>query len=208
MPAIRAEVEGSVVEFHLEGGRVRFTAPMAAWLRDTYMPVWWVKGKLYGADGETEFERTWWEKRGREYDAYSDATEVTAAPSAPDDGAVRAWTLYLLTDPRTGAVRYAGISADPAQRLAAHLTPAEPGEHVSNPGMRAWIAALADVKLEPVMVCLPGTITGTRAEAEQAEEALVLDCAAKGMPLLNRQYLEPGLHPRDFAARARVLTSC
>ena len=76
---------------------------------------------------------------------------------------MRSWSIYALSDPRNGDVRYVGWTVNPKRRLRDHLS-----ESRRKDTYRArWIRALSSLGLVPVMTVLePGVGETTWAEAE------------------------------------------
>lgn len=89
-------------------------------------------------------------------------------------------TVYTLTDPRDGTIRYVGKTMKSLpERLAGHL--ASP----TNPAMRLWISTLGTQKLIPAI-----TLVSTAAEAQLGaeEERLIRKHIDDGHRLLNSPY--------------------
>lgn len=92
----------------------------------------------------------------------------------------RTGTIYTLTDPRDGAVRYIGKTTKPLlERLANHL--ASP----TNPAMRVWINTLGGQGLTPHIAPLT---TASAEDLTAEEERQIQRAAAAGHPLLNAPY--------------------
>lgn len=73
-------------------------------------------------------------------------------------------TIYTLTDPRDGRIRYVGqTKQDPLGRLAGHLASA------SNPAMRVWLNALALQGLTPRIDVIASPLLGRMDEEEQRQ---------------------------------------
>lgn len=88
-------------------------------------------------------------------------------------------TIYTLTDPRDGLVRYVGCAGDIQERYEQHLY--RPG---TNEGKRMWIEGLMQEGMAPRMDTIEtvqASIVGERERYWIAHFLLVLD-----MPLLNR----------------------
>ena len=95
----------------------------------------------------------------------------------------RFWCVYQLTDPRSGAVRYIGITSCSLEtRLAYHLSDRAHRQKWQ------WIRALAAQGLTPGIQEI-ASLTGTRREAETLERQHLYRALAEGATLLNRQYI-------------------
>lgn len=87
-------------------------------------------------------------------------------------------SIYLLKDPRDGAVRYVGRTRSPKSRLSQHVS--KPG----NKGLREWIGGLVDAGLAPIMDVVD-TVTGSRNEAAEMEKFWYARCSRLGFDMLN-----------------------
>lgn len=73
-------------------------------------------------------------------------------------------TIYTLTDPRDGRIRYVGkTKQDPLERLAGHLASA------SNPAMRVWLNALALQGLTPRIEAVATPLLSRMDDEEQRQ---------------------------------------
>lgn len=162
-------------------------------------------------DAETVYEQQRADLLG--VDITGERTFVLPTQRGSGDDAERAWHLYALIDPRSGSVFYVGITTRPIEeRLREHLEREgtgmgtggwRSGSHDHNVPVRERIGEILTSGAEPAIRRL-ATVVGDRAAAEAEEERVVVDLASAGVPLLNRQYLVPGLHPRDFERRAML----
>lgn len=99
-------------------------------------------------------------------------------------------SIYTLTDPRDGTIRYVGKTTRPLpERLAGHL--ASP----TNPAMRLWINTLIGQRLAP-LITLAATAPETRLGAE--EELLIRRHIKQGHRLFNAPYYHQ--HIEDLTA--------
>lgn len=96
-------------------------------------------------------------------------------PSKPDR---KLWdpSVYALIDPRTGLIRYVGMSVNPAARFAGHM---------STPviSIRAWIQELQALGLTPRMAVLERV---SEPRWNYAEGEWIRTCRENGCDLLNR----------------------
>jgi predicted GIY-YIG superfamily endonuclease len=90
-------------------------------------------------------------------------------------------SVYVLRDPRDGAVRYVGMSRSPHRRLAGHL------RGNSGPWCKAWIRSLQRQGLEPSLE-IHGTYS-SRARASLAETLCIDALRRMGVRLTNLQVL-------------------
>ncbi len=103
-------------------------------------------------------------------------------------------SIYTLTDPRDGAIRYVGKTTKPlSERLAGHL--ASP----TNPAMRLWISTLAAQRLIP-LITLVSTAPEERLSSE--EERQISRHARQGHRLFNAPYYHQ--HLQDLTAPPTV----
>lgn len=99
-------------------------------------------------------------------------------------------SIYTLTDPRDGTIRYVGKTTKPlSERLAGHL--ASP----TNPAMRLWINTLIGQRLAP-LITLAATAPEARLGAE--EELLIRRHVKQGHRLFNAPYYHQ--HIEDLTA--------
>lgn len=89
-------------------------------------------------------------------------------------------SVYVLTDPRDGTIRYVGKTTKPlSERLAGHL--ASP----TNPAMRLWISVLSAQRLVPT-ITLVSTVAEERLSTEEARQ--IKRHAKQGHRLFNAPY--------------------
>ena len=92
--------------------------------------------------------------------------------------APKAGTVYTLTDPRNGAIRYVGATGRPLHvRLGGHVS----GKAVS-PAMADWVAELKAEGLRPVIASL---LDVPREQLAEAEIKAIRDLSRDGWYLLN-----------------------
>lgn len=145
---------------------VRWTSAFSAHLL-AYMETWWgERGR--NSDAETAYERAWREEHGLTLDAREEVVYD------PEEDATLPWWVYVLIDPRDGKGRYIGISRAPKRRLREHVERegTGTGEEDYNLDMRAWIAELQALGLEPEQVVFASTM-GDRKEAERLERIAI-----------------------------------
>jgi hypothetical protein len=99
-------------------------------------------------------------------------------------------TIYGLVDPRSDKVRYVGRSIDVSTRFAKHV------QAPQTPPMKAWIAALAEDGLKPVLRVLD---VCADEESDIVETRWIRDLRASGVLLnfskMGRGAKRPGLRP-------------
>lgn len=92
------------------------------------------------------------------------------------------WTVYGLEDPRSGLIRYVGLTVSPRTRFSSHMTKARtkrPNE------MRKWICRLQSLGVAPRMVALG--IFYDPETARDAEGRFALFLRRLGHDLLNER---------------------
>lgn len=95
-------------------------------------------------------------------------------------------SIYTLTDPRDGAIRYVGKTTKPlSERLAGHL--ASP----TNPAMRLWINMLSAQRMIPTITQV-ASVDETRLGVE--EDRLIRKHIKQGHRLFNAPYYHQHLH--------------
>lgn len=98
------------------------------------------------------------------------------------------WSIYGLTDPRTGEVRYIGRTKGPlALRVIGHCS-----ERRSNKAKVAWIAELKALDLRPGIIELAASQTDDDRDASLLEERAIRDARSKGWSLLNSTRIGAG----------------
>ena len=86
-------------------------------------------------------------------------------------------SIYALTDPRTGAVRYIGKANDPAKRLKGHMRDARRRQTP----VYAWINKLVRLGMAPGLLVLEADCADWR----ESERRLIAEARARGDRLLN-----------------------
>jgi len=91
-------------------------------------------------------------------------------------------TIYGLTDPRTGCIRYVGKTVNISQRVKRHIYKAKKGEmgHKAN-----WIRSMLRENLYPVALTLE---ICPEERWEQAEKIWIASLRRSGYPLTNAAY--------------------
>lgn len=97
--------------------------------------------------------------------------------NAPAKSVDTACTIYGLSDPRTGAVRYVGKTNNPSLRLGTHISSR------SNARKFDWIQSLLREGVRPVMVVLE---VAAQDEGVAAEARWVTKLRSEGADLTNR----------------------
>lgn len=159
-----------------EGLYVRWSPDFSRMLRE-YTRSWFAPSEG-GVDAETAYGLRRWEQVGRQLPTNAETPEV--------------WYFYTLTDPRTGLVRYAGISLDPQYRLLNNYCTSTEirGRETTNPTLGAWLQGLQDEGLAPVHEIQDGmTVLGSRRDAERVEGDWIRSLHREGHPLLNVEHL-------------------
>ena len=87
------------------------------------------------------------------------------------------WSVYLLVDPRAGAIRYVGQTRYPRDRMIGHISE-------DTPATRMWINGLKRDGLRPEMRIVQ-TSLGSSSAAREAEIKWILAMRAQGCSLLN-----------------------
>ena len=101
-------------------------------------------------------------------------------------------TVYTLTDPRDGTIRYVGKTTKPlAERLAGHLS------SPTNPAMQVWIGTLRMQRLAPVITQI-ASVPESRLSA--LEERLISEYVCNGHRLFNAPHF--ARHAADLTADA------
>jgi hypothetical protein len=101
-------------------------------------------------------------------------------------------SIYTLTDPRVGTIRYVGKTTKPvAERLAGHLT------SPTNPAMHLWISTLRSQGLIPAITQV-AAVSNERLSSE--EERLIKKHARDGHRLFNAPYYR--VHMDDLTVSA------
>jgi hypothetical protein len=88
------------------------------------------------------------------------------------------WYIYCLLDPRTSAVRYVGVSKNPAKRLRDHLKHA----HLAKTYKDNWLCQLAREGLKPVQTIVA---SGSGDDWDIAEREWIARLRAEGCKLTN-----------------------
>ncbi len=114
------------------------------------------------------------------------------------DIAPRAWHIYTLADPRSGAIRYVGWSLNPRQRLNAHVWRARHGGVYKY----HWIAQLLALGLRPSLAVVESG-DGDYAEAERRWIAHYRALGCRLTNLTDGGDGAPGHRP-SAAARAKM----
>jgi hypothetical protein len=96
---------------------------------------------------------------------------TTGRPSKYSETAI-----YVLKDPRTGAIRYVGKTNNPARRLRSHIC----GNPRDNTPKAHWLRELQGCGLEPVM-----TVVEIATDWHEAERRWIREQRASGASLLN-----------------------
>jgi len=86
--------------------------------------------------------------------------------------------VYALTDPRTGHVRYVGLSHQPEIRFKAHVA-------TVSRSTKQWVLELRSLGLKPDMLILCGP--ESQAVAAQSEAQCIIELG-KVYPMLNQRY--------------------
>ncbi len=108
----------------------------------------------------------------------------------------RPWTVYSISDPRTGQIRYVGVTHDARRRFQAHLrTAGLETNHKSN-----WLAALAREGHLPVFEVLE---SGNGQEWAAAEMRWIKVCRDLGHPLTNLTNGGEGAPGRVLSAKTK-----
>lgn len=94
----------------------------------------------------------------------------------PTDYKPGMFAIYVLVDPRTRKIRYAGKTNNPAKRLIAHITQ----KAVCRDPVNRWIASLRQEDLRPKM-----RVVRWVEDWESAEREVIASCRASGRPMLN-----------------------
>src|SRR5579859_7650789 len=93
------------------------------------------------------------------------------------------YSIYTLSDPRDGLVRYVGVSKDPQRRQKEHMQSYAHGSAAK----RSWIAELTDLKITPVLMLIDSA-EGWK-QAAHLERYWISYYRAHGVSLLNRRCL-------------------
>ena len=95
--------------------------------------------------------------------------------------------IYALTDPRSGAICYVGITQRPSHRYRDHLREIDP----KNPTKHEWVRELAAAAQQPEMHLLEVISTGEY-DARWQEQRWISTFEAVGMQLLNLDHGDMG----------------
>ena len=90
---------------------------------------------------------------------------------------MRTWVVYLLVDPRAGAIRYVGQTRYPHDRLISHIAG-------TTRSTRMWIDGLLALGYRPEMRIVEHSLESSRS-ARAAEATWIRDMRARGCSLLN-----------------------
>lgn len=94
--------------------------------------------------------------------------------------------IYVLKDPRTGDVRYVGLTNNPAIRYQQHL-------QSSSGDKQSWIAELSSEGIRPLLEIIE--TVETKVQAETREQYWIYEYRGRGADLLN--VVTPALHCKD-----------
>lgn len=113
------------------------------------------------------------------------------------------YQIYTLSDPRTMAVRYLGISRNALKRLATHIQ----GIEVGNTEKTRWLQELIDINMLPIVNVIEEV--ETLEQAKEREKYLIRQYLSTGIPLTNTTYKQRKQPPiirqsRPIATVAKV----
>jgi predicted GIY-YIG superfamily endonuclease len=101
------------------------------------------------------------------------------------------WSVYLLIDPITKSVRYAGMTRSIRHRIREHLYTSSHHKEKDD-----WIKFLRKRKLKPDVIVLH--VCDTRKEASDVEKHVIETMSSYGYNLFNRLHTRGYKNPRVF----------
>jgi predicted GIY-YIG superfamily endonuclease len=107
---------------------------------------------------------------------------------------IRGWCVYVLIDPRSGAIRYVGITCDPKRRINGHCKRVGPTTLKGR-----WIFRLLALGKRPRLLVVESGIA-TRDQARRREASWTKSLLDAGFALLNQEQYWPKFLSKDAAA--------